>query len=60
MFVVFVDCVSPEESASSIENSMVATLWDLVLCPDDATAINTKLQDMGAACVALCAMRRLW
>ena len=56
---VFVSCFGPEESARSIEASIIATLQDVSLCPEDATAITTKLRDLSEVCVALCAMCRI-
>ena len=58
MFVVFVGCCDPEESATAIETSVISTIQGIALCPDDATAINTKLAAMQDPCVALCAMCR--
>ena len=60
MVVVFVCCLNPEESAESIGRSMVATISGSVLCAEDATAINTKLGQLGDACDALRAMCRSW
>ena len=39
---------------------MVATISNSVLCAEDATAINTKLGQLGDACDALRAMCRSW
>ena len=58
MFVVFVGCCDPEESANAIETTVVATIQGMALCPDDAIAINAKLAALRDPCVALCAMCR--
>ena len=58
MFVVFMGCCDPEESANAIENTVVATIQGMALCPDDAIAINDKVVAMQGLCVALCAMCR--